>query len=340
MKTGLKRLTGLLNGLLIILVLSLSSPALGKELRVGFILGAGGLGDQSFNDATYAGLARAQQSLNVHVVLEDPANDDLSREAAFVRMIAKRLNVIVINGGEFNDLVKDYAAKNPKVRFIVNDNAVSGLANVVSTVFAQHEGSFLAGALAAMVSQTRKVGFIGGVEMDVIHAFRVGFVEGVQHVDDQVQVVDKLVSPRGDFSGFQRPDLGFQIADQMYSEGVDIIFSVAGLTGNGVIHSAQKNKKYVIGVDTDQDHMAKGYVLTSMMKRLDNATYNEIYKITTGEFTPGVQYYDLQKGGVSLTPMKFTRHLLPPLTLERLETIKSNIISGKIKVTDYMAKEL
>ena len=147
-----------------------------------------------------------------------------------------------------------------------------------------------------------------------------------------------FVSTGDDFSGFSDPGRGAEMAAGMYASGVDIIFAAAGLTGNGIIRAAKQAGKYVIGVDADQDHMAKGHVLTSMMKRLDRAAFLEVTRIVQGEFRPGITYYSLSNGGVSLSPMKYTHHLIPDAVHEALKATESDIIAGKIKVTDVLEK--
>jgi basic membrane protein A len=177
------------------------------------------------------------------------------------------------------------------------------------------------------------------VDTPAVHSFQVGFAEGVAHADPAVAIEVDFVSTGNDFSGFSDPGRGARIATAMYAGGVDIIFAVAGLTGNGVIRAAQQAGKFAIGVDADQDHMAKGHVLTSMMKRLDRAAFLEVTRIVQGEFEAGTTTYSLADGGVSLSPMKYTRHLIPDEVLAALKAIESGIIAGRIRVTDILADE-
>ena len=185
------------------------------------------------------------------------------------------------------------------------------------------------------MTNSRYVGFIGGVDTPIMHMFRSGFTHGVQYIDPKVAVKEQFISTAPDFTGFKQPAEGHRIAVDFYNSGVDIIFSAAGLSGNGVLQAAQETGKFAIGVDSDQDHLAKGHDLTSMMKRLDIATYTEVKKIINGNFTHGVVTYGLAENGVGLSLMKFTSHLIPQSVMIKLDQIKTDIISGKISIPKY-----
>lgn len=324
---------------LVLLLIILVAPAwCAGENVVGFLIPVSGLGDQSFNDMTYAGLIQAKNQYQFTFIREQCDDfTDQSRERAMARLIARGAGIVVVNGWEFQDLIARYA-KNYRDRiFIINDYPLPGFDNVAATVFGQHEGAFLAGALAGLMTRTGKVGFIGGMDMVVIRAFSVGYAEGVQSVRPDAQIVEVfLEGQHSDISGFNNPALGFEKASKLYDRGVDIIFGAAGLSGNGIIRAAAARKLYAIGVDADQDHMAKGYVLTSVVKRLDTATFMMLREVLEGRFVPGIHTFNLRNGGVSLTPMAYTRHLIPPEILLRLEMTRKEIIEGKRKVTDAL----
>ncbi len=252
------------------------------------------------------------------------------------RLIEQTPDIIIISAWERIEVVRNYAILYPEIYFILNDKPLTGLPNVISTVYGQHEGSFLVGALAGWMTKTKKVAFIGGVDTKVIHAFRIGFREGVHYADPKVEVAEAYVSRGRDFSGFQNPAEGHRLALEQYKNGVDIIYAAAGLSGNGVILAAQQEKKFVIGVDTNQDHLAKGFVLTSMVKRLDHAIFQEISNIIKGSVKAGVHFYGLKQGGISLTPMKHTKHLVPGQILQSIKETEAKIITGEIKVTNFL----
>lgn len=300
---------------------------------VGLLAGAGGLGDQSYNDMTMAGLGRAGQLFDFRLLVEETGTSRESQIQGLERLLAQGSEVVVANGAGLGNLVVEYGPRHPDVLFVVNDYWVDNISNVASTVFAQEEGSFLVGMLAAAVAPNRRLGFIGGVDMDVIHEFLHGFAKGAGYVAADIRLTAAFVSAAGDYSGFSKPIRGQEIATEMFRSGVDIIFAVAGLTGNGVIEAAREQGKLAIGVDADQDHMARGHVLSSMMKRLDQSTYKEIVKIANGRFSPGVTHYGLANGGVSLSPMRFTRHLVSDETMNRIRDAQRDIVSGSLPLS-------
>lgn len=328
-----------LHCILFIFFILLPSLCSGKTV-VGFLIPESGLGDQSFNDMTYAGLLQSKKQHDFILVRElcgDKGSE--SQREAMERLINRNAEIIVVNGWEFQAVVKEYAEQFANRVFVIHDVSIPGFDNVISTVFAQHEGSFLAGVLAATMSKTGQVGFIGGMEIPVIQSFYQGFKEGVGFVGRNTGITAVyLDNIDNSSSGFNNPILGFKQANSFYNSGVDIIYSVAGLSGNGIIRSARENNRFVIGVDADQDHMAKGLVLTSVMKRLDIATSSVLEAVLSGNFKAGTEYLDLANGGVTLSPMLYTREVVPPELLELLEKIKANIISGEITVTDILQK--
>lgn len=321
--------------ILLLLLLCLARPSTGvcepEPLTVGFLVGYSGIGDQSFNDMTYAGLIKAKQELGIKVIVEDMEKSDAAAEKAMQRLILRRVQVIVANGFEFQKLVDFYARRNPKIYFILHDVPMKGHDNVVSTVFAVEEGAFLAGVLAASMPETRKLGFIGAVDIPVLKPFLTGFRAGIHYAAPGIPLEIGYISKPPDFSGFNNPAKGHAMATEMYDRGATTIFSVAGLSGNGVIQAARAADRFAIGVDSDQDHLAPGQVLTSMMKRLDIATYKEVARIAMGRFKPGVRHYGLLEEGVGLSPMTYTKERIPRTVLDRLDVVRLAIIGGKIR---------
>lgn len=318
--------------LLVIFTVGSTSEVLAKPI-VGFIVTSSGLGDQSFNDMTYAGLVRVKNQLDMVLIRELTDTTEASRAEAVKKLVKRGAGLIVASGWEFRGMIHDAATLYPTTKFLLNDVPLPGFDNVISTEFAQHEGAYLAGALAGWMTKTAKVGFVGGEDMPVIRSFLTGFEAGLRYTLPDAELFSKFVAPYGNKpSGFNNPREAYLVAEDLYRRGADILFGVAGLSGNGVIRAARKFDRFVIGVDADQDHMAKGLVLTSVMKRLDHATFLEVTQALTGEFIPGVRYYNLKKGGISLSPLTYTRHLIPEEVLKRLAEIKAQIKAGKIKV--------
>jgi len=305
-------------------------------MTVGFLIPASGLGDESFNDMTYSGLIRARARHNFPLIREQcggGTEDD--RRQALEKLLRRGAQIVVANGWQYRNLIRDYAQRYPRRTFLLNDFPVAGTPNLISTVFAQHEGGFLAGALAGWMTKTGKIGFIGGMEMPVIQAFRFGFREGAYYANPTIRVSELFLAPAQDaYSGFSSPSLGFSMANRMYNQGVDIIFGAAGLSNQGIIQAARRRNHFAIGSDADQDHTAPGYVLTSVMKRVDEATASILDSLFRGEPVQGVQYFGLKEGGISLSPMTYTRNRIPDEILARLELLREHIIAGKIHVTN------
>lgn len=322
----------------VLCVLSFATSALAGMPVVGFVTGASGLGDLSFNDMAYGGIRRAQLDYNFKLVILEPKESGKSTEEDIVGVV-QQSDIILLLGAQHTKFAKDMATKHPDKQFILFEVPIEGFDNISSVMFKHHEGSFLAGALAAYVSKTKAVGFVGGTVIPPVQAFEKGYLEGVAYVDPEAKTFVEYVSPAGDFSGFGNPQKGNAIALEQYAKGADIIFAVAGLTGNGIIEAARKTGNYAIGVDSDQDSLAKGFVLTSMIKRMDVASYNELVSALDGKFSPGVTYYGLKDGGVSLSEMKYTRDKLPEGVLDKVEAIKEKIVSGEILVTDLLPRD-
>ena len=331
---SMMRHPGLLWALLVGLLLSLPLGAsAGADLSVGLLVGVQGLGDQSYNDMTYAGLVRARQAHGITLLLEHTRSEAGAIEAAMQRLLERKVDVIVANGFYFSSAVNVYARRYPDRYFIIQDAIIADLPNVAAVTYAVEEGSFLVGALAALMTRTGQCAFIGGVDVPIMQVFRRGYLQGVRHIDPELTVWTDFISRGSDFSGFNNPAAAYEMAMGYYESGVDIIYAAAGVSGNGVMRAARKSGRYAIGVDSDQDHLAKGQVLTSMMKRLDVTTFEEIDKIVAGKFKAGVKNYGLEAGGVGLTEMKYTRHLISDEICARLKAIKADIVSGKIEVT-------
>ncbi|MEJ2640927.1 MAG: BMP family ABC transporter substrate-binding protein [Desulfosarcinaceae bacterium] len=318
---------------LLVLLLG-GTPAAAKKggLSVGLLVSVQGLGDQSYNDMTYAGLVRARQAFGITISLEHTRPEEAAIEAAMRRLIDSGVDVVVANGFYFSSAVNVYARRFPERYFIIQDAVIRGVPNVAAVTYAVEEGSFLAGALAAMMTHTGAVGFIGGVDIPIMQEFRRGYLQGALYINPKLPVWSDFLSKGSDLSGFNNPAAAFDLAMTLYNSGVDIIYAAAGVSGNGVIRAARKSDRFAIGVDSDQDHLAKGHVLTSMMKRLDETTFQEIDRIVKGRFQAGVKNYGLKAGGIGLTKMKYTRHLISDAVRARLDVRKKEIIAGKIRV--------
>jgi basic membrane protein A len=308
--------------------------------RVALIIAQGGLGDLSYNDMGFAGATKAVQDFGIELKpIESP--DPVGQGEKLLRDAAKAGFdlVITLEYTHFDPLGR-VAPDFPNVLFSILNIEVKQ-PNVVSVIFKEHEGSFLAGALAAMVTRDpnipginpqKIIGVIGGTKSKGIDKFLVGYEEGAHYIDKDVQVLRAYSETFGD------PAKGKELALAMFEQGADIVYQVAGGTGQGIIAAAKETGHYAIGVDADQDYLAPGHVLTSMLKRVDIAVYDLIDRLCQGTLKGGTTvFYGLKEGGVGLSEMKFTRHLIPREYIDKINELREKIISGEIKVTDVTA---
>jgi basic membrane protein A len=301
------------------------------------IIAQGGLGDRSYNDLAWSGAERAMKDFGVEVKAIE-SQDPVGEGEQLLRTAAESgyNPVLTLEYSHFDPLAR-VAPDYPDTTFGIV-NIVVDKPNVVSILFKEHEGSFLAGALAAMVTSMQNnpkvnpekvIGVIGGTQSAGIDKFLVGYEEGAHYIDPDVKVLRAYSETFGD------PAKGKELATSMFQEGADIVYQVAGGTGEGVINAAKENNHYAIGVDADQDYIAPGFVLTSMMKRTDNAVYDAIAKQVKCELKGGqVLEYGLVEKGVGLSPMEYTKSEIPQEFLDKVADIEAKIKSGEIQVTD------
>jgi len=307
-------------------------------LRVAVVFDVGGRGDKSFNDSAFAGLERARDELGAQVEYIEPA-DGADRESALRIFASRGFDLVIGTGFIFTDDVTLVAEEYPNVRFACIDYAVKTDAagnpiapppNLAALKFREEEGSFLVGALAALLSKTAKVGFVGGMDIPLIRRFEAGYRGGVAHVCPRCRV---LVNYAGVTPGaFKDPGKGKELALAQYRGGADIIFHASGTTGLGVFEAARLTGKLAIGVDSDQYHEAPGYVLTSMVKRVDNAVFATSREVLEGRFQAGIRSFGLREQGVSYVYDDHNRALIPEAVRQKLSAIREQIIRGAINV--------
>lgn len=317
----------------LVLILAVSLVGCGKQatetkpakFRAAVVTDVGGIGDLSFNAMAWEGLQRAGKDLGIGVkFLESKEQADYPTN---LRKLAEDgYNLVFAVGFLMEDAVKEVAPKYPKTKFAIIDGNAPKLANCASLKFREDEGSFLAGALAGAMSKKDKIGFIGGMEVDLIKKFECGYRAGAMTARPGIKVISAYTGRWDD------PGKGTELAYAQFGQGADIIFHASGSCGLGVI-SAAKSKGagyYAIGVDADQDYIAPGRVLTSMMKRVDNAVYSTCESTVAGKFTTGDHVFGLREGGVGLSPLKYTKKDIPPETLAKVETLEKMIVDGKL----------
>ena len=324
--------------LIAILLAGLSTvQAQDSDLRVALIIAQGGLGDRSYNDSAFAGLTLAAQEFGVQVVpieSSDPVGEgeQLLRTAAETGFDL----VITLEFSHFDPLAR-VAPDYPDTLFAIV-NIVVDAPNVVSVMFDEHTGSYLAGALAALVTTDAEVphtnedaviGAIGGVQSSGIDVFLDGYLQGACAINPDINV---LFAYAGDFGD---PATGRELALAMNEQGADVVYQVAGGTGQGVIEAARANDFYAVGVDSDQDFLAPGYVLTSMLKRVDIAVYDLISRLVEGTLEGGsIVQLGLAEDGVALSDMTYTRHVIPGAYMDQVEELQASIIEGETQVVD------
>lgn len=298
--------------------------------KVGMVFDVGGRGDKSFNDSAYEGLEKAKKDLGLDVKELEPSADGSNREALLRQLADDGYGLIIGVGFAFDEVMPAVAADYPDIHFAIVDGSAEGK-NITDLQFAEQEGSFLVGAIAAQKSETGTIGFVGGVNNALIQKFEAGYVAGAKAVNPAIKVEVKYITPDGDFSGFKDPTKGKTIAAGLYDSGADVVYHASGGSGSGVFEAAAAAKKWVIGVDSNQYLTAKPdqqqYVLSSMLKRVDVAVYGAAKSWSEGDLKAGVQQFDLADDGVGYATDG--DHIKD---VKQIEELKQQIIDGKIKV--------
>jgi basic membrane protein A and related proteins len=292
------------------------------------IFDMGGKFDKSFNEAAYNG-AEAWKKETGKAYLEFEINNPTQREQAMRRMAERGANPIVGVGFSQGSPMEKVAKEFPKLNFTIIDFVVN-LPNVESVVFREHEGSFLVGMMAAMASKTGKVGFVGGMDVPLIRKFQCGYEQGAKYANPKVEVHANMTGTTP--AAWNDPARGGELAKAQFAKGADVVFAAAGGTGVGVYSAAKDAGKLAIGVDSNQNHLQPGTMLTSMVKRVDVAV-----AASFKQHKPGVTSLGLKEGGVDYAVDQHNAKLVTPEMKAKVDAAKADIISGKVKVIDYMA---
>ena len=324
-----------------------------SKVRVGIVFDIGGKDDRSFNAAAWAGVKCAESGNwpngescgkpPLGIVLRDiePGNPTSIEPA--MRAFAERGYDLIIGVGFAQAPIMEQVAKDyPHIQFAIIDG-VSELPNVASLVFKEHEGSYLVGMLAAKASKSGTIGFLGGMDIGLIHRFEVGYEEGARSVNPNIRVIQNYVGVTD--GAWNNPGKGKEIALAQISKGADVIFTAAGNSGLGAFDAVEQQGKqngrathFVIGVDSNQNMVKPGFVLTSMVKRVDNVVYQIVEDVVNRRFKPGLHVFGLDKEGVGYAMDQFNQDLVTPDAVKEAEEAKQKIIKGEIKVTDAMTK--
>ncbi len=305
---------------------------------VGVVFDLGGRGDKSFNDGAYLGAERAAKELGARVHFIEPGEGS-DREAGLRTLAAEGMDLVIGVGFIFTDDLTQLAREYPKTHFAGIDYAIQTDAagkvvpppsNLAALKFREQEGAFLVGALAALAGGSKRVGFVGGMDFPLIHKFEAGYRAGVKAVCADCTVVAQYagVTPEA----FRNPGRGKELALSQYQSGVNVIFHASGSTGLGVFEAARATHKFAIGVDADQYAEAPGFILTSMVKRVDNAVFDIIARAKRGDFKGGVYQLGLAEDGVGYIDDAHNHALIPDSVRARVEALKREIIAGRITV--------
>ena len=288
----------------------------------------GGKFDKSFNEAAFNGMERWKKETGKNY-LEFEVSNESQREQAIRRMAEKGASPIIAMSFSQASAIEKVAKEFPKLKFAIIDMVVD-LPNVQSVVFKEQEGSFLVGMMAAMASKTGKVGFVGGMDIPLIRKFECGYEQGAKYANPKAEVYQNMTGSTG--AAWNDPARGGELAKAQFAKGADVIFAAAGGTGMGVYQAAKDNGKLAIGVDSNQNHIHPGTMLTSMLKRVDVAVYN-----VSKNHVPGMSVLGLKEAGVDYALDKDNEKLVTAEMKKKVDAAKADIISGKIKVADYMA---
>ena len=311
-----------------------SAGAPDGDCAIGMGYDVTGRGDKSFNDAAGAALEQAQADLGITFSESTPTGEG-DRSARLQGLVDEGNGLVQGNGFLFFDSLTEVATNNPDTSFTIVDEVVD-LPNVASLTFAEEQGSFLVGAAAALKSQTGTIGFIGGVENDLIKKFDAGYAAGAAAVNPDIEILVNYITQPPDFGGFNDPARGKEIAASQYEAGADVIYSAAGGSGLGAFEAAvdagAPGEVWAIGVDSDQYNLVseelQPYILTSMLKKVDVATYNTIDAFCSGSFAAGQQVFDLSVDGVDYST---TGGFVDDIA-DQLDEYKAQIVAGEIEV--------
>ena len=329
----------LLIGALAALALSVTGAlatgtASAADFSPAIVFDMGGKFDKSFNEAAYNGAEKFKAESGI-AYREFEVTNPSQREQAMRNMARRGATVIIAMGFAQAAAVETVAKEFPDTKFTLIDMVVD-LPNVQSVIFKEHEGSFLVGMAAAMASETGKVGFIGGMDIPLIRKFALGYVEGAKYVNADIEVFQNMTGTTP--SAWNDPTKGGELARSQFDRGADVVYAAAGGTGVGVYQAAKDAGKLAIGVDSNQNYIHPGTMLTSMVKRVDVAVYDAFMSAKNGTWQGGFKILGLAEDGVGFAIDEHNRDLVSSDMEAKIEAARQAIISGKLQVTDYMAQ--
>ena len=314
-----------------------TAPAV-DAVKIGIVFDVGGRGDKSFNDGAAAGALRAEKELGATIRYIEPGESS-DREAGLRLLAAEHMDLVLGVGFIFTDDLNQLAKEYPNVQFAGIDYAVATDAkgnpimpppNVAALRFREEEGSFLVGAIAGLMTKTKAVGFVGGMNVPLIQKFDAGYEAGVKQVCPSCRVISQYAGVTPD--AFRNPGKGKEIAFSQYQQGADIIYHASGSTGLGVFEAARQSGKLAIGVDADQWSEMPGFILTSMIKRIDNAVFDAAKRAKDHSSKGGIYDFGLAQDGVGYVYDDHNRAMIPDAVRQRVEQLKAEVVAGRITV--------
>ncbi|MGA2045343.1 MAG: BMP family ABC transporter substrate-binding protein [Roseiarcus sp.] len=310
-----------------------STAALAADVKPAVVYDLGGKFDKSFNEGVFNGATKFKKDTGVDF-RDLEIQNDAQREQVLRKFAKDGFSPIMTVGFAWATALDKVAGEFPNTKFGIIDMVVDK-PNVQSIVFKAEEGSFLVGVIAATTSKTGKVGFVGGMDIPLISAFECGYAQGVKYANGKDEVLANMTGTTP--AAWNDPVKGGELAKSQIDRGADIVFAAAGATGQGVLKAAADAGKLGIGVDSDQDNLFPGKVLTSMLKRVDIATYDSFKAAKDGSWKAGVQVFGLKDNGVGYAEDQWNKAVLTPDAKKAAEAAKADIISGKINVHNYMS---
>lgn len=310
----------------LLMIISSFSMAGDLPLRVGMVTDVGGVNDQSFNQSAWEGLQKAKKELGIKASYQE-SKQDADYPGNLETLYDAQNDLIWGIGFKMADVILKAAKQNPKQKYAIIDYSYGSQtpANVVGVMFKAEEGAFLAGYIAAKMSKTNTIGFIGGMAVPIIHAFQYGYKAGAKYANKNTTILEQYSE------SFTDAAKGKAIANQMISKKADVVFHAAGAVGDGVIEATKEKNKMAVGVDRDQNYLAPKNVITSSMKRVDNAIFQVVSDLKKGVFKGGTtQNFGLKDGAVDIAPT--TAKMIPAGLLSEVMELKKKIASGKIKI--------
>jgi basic membrane protein A and related proteins len=310
-----------------------SAATFAADIKPALIYDLGGKFDKSFNEGAFNGATKFSKETGVPF-RDLEIQNEAQREQVLRKFAKDGHSPIMMTGFAWETALKKVAPEFANTKFAIIDDVVD-LPNVQSIVFKEHEGSFVVGVIAAKTSKTGKVGFVGGMDIPLISKFGCGYAQGVKYASDgKTEVFANMTGTTP--AAWNDPVKGGELAKSQIDRGADIVYAAAGATGQGVLKAAADAGKFGIGVDSNQNGLFPGHVLTSMLKHVDVATYNSFMDAKKGMWKPGVSVLGLKEGGVGYAVDENNKDILKPDVKAAADQAEKDIISGKIQVHDYM----